>query len=125
MFEMQHPKPHKVAIVGMGLRFPGANTPESYWKIFADGREVVRETPEWRKCYDPGNFQEKRGGYLDGEHSMFDNAFFRTSKREAMSQDPQQHVLLETAFEALEDAGTLITRIGITAPDHPFNTLCT
>lgn len=36
---------------------------------------------------------------------MFDNELFGISRREAHSMDPQQRVMLQTAYRALEDAG--------------------
>ena len=44
------------------------------------------------------------GNFLDNVDE-FDNAFFKISPREAKSMDPQQRVLLQAAYEALEDSG--------------------
>ena len=44
-----------IAIVGMGCRFPGgANSPEAYWDLLRDGRDVVSEYPADRRALDRG-----------------------------------------------------------------------
>ena len=54
----------------------------------------------------PGRMYTRRGGFVDGIEN-FDADFFGISPREALRIDPQQRVLLEVAWEALEDAGSL------------------
>ena len=46
----------------------------------------------------------KFGNFLDSPWE-FDNLFFNISPREAKAMDPQQRVLLQTAFAAMENAG--------------------
>ena len=106
--------PEPIAIIGMGVRFPGASDVESFWRLLADGRETVGE-------YVPGRFPyiddvyaahsefaeriaSRRGGFLEGL-DQFDAEFFGISPREAALLDPQQRLLLEVAWEAVEDAG--------------------
>ncbi len=101
-----------IAIVGIACRFPGAPDPESFWRLLAEGRDAVRETPAGRwptSLYDPdpsrpGTMSTKWGGYLDSV-DRFDPLAFGISPREAAAIDPQQRLLLELAWEALEDAG--------------------
>jgi acyl transferase domain-containing protein/acyl carrier protein len=103
-----------IAIVGMGCRFPGgARDPERFWRLLRDGIEGVRDVPaeRWDKdaWYDPdpeapGKMRTRRGGFLEGA-AEFDAAFFGISPREAKCMDPQHRLLLEVAWEALEDAG--------------------
>ncbi|QRN93952.1 SDR family NAD(P)-dependent oxidoreductase [Archangium violaceum] len=93
-----------IAIVGMGCRFPGgADTPEAYWKLLAEGREAIRREPASRREGADGS-GARWGGYLD-DVSGFDAGFFGISPREAASMDPQQRLLLEVVWEALEHAG--------------------
>ncbi|MCK8516802.1 SDR family NAD(P)-dependent oxidoreductase [Methylonatrum kenyense] len=103
-----------VAIVGIGCRLPGAgNSPDAYWELLQGGVDAIGEIPEerWRSdaYYDPrrgtpGKSHTRRAGIVpDMDH--FDPDFFGISPREALCMDPQQRVLLETAWEALEDAG--------------------
>jgi acyl transferase domain-containing protein len=103
-----------IAIVGVGCRFPGgADDPQAFWKLLCDGVDAVREIPPDRWAidayYDPvpgrvGKSITRFGGFVDGI-DRFDPAFFGISPREAAFMDPQQRMLLEAAWEALEDAG--------------------
>jgi acyl transferase domain-containing protein/ubiquinone/menaquinone biosynthesis C-methylase UbiE len=109
-----------VAIVGIGLRFPGrANNPAALWKILRDGVDAVTEIPpdRWsiKKFYDPepgtpGKTNARWGGFVEGI-DRFDADFFGISPREAARMDPQQRLLLEVAWEALEDAGLPAERL--------------
>ena len=103
-----------IAIVGMACRFPGGATdPSSFWRLLCDGRDAISEVPPDRwdvdAFYDPdptapGKMNSRWGGFLD-RIDEFDNRFFGISDVEAMQIDPQQRMLLELAWEALEDAG--------------------
>ncbi|ODS52965.1 MAG: hypothetical protein ABS36_15880 [Acidobacteria bacterium SCN 69-37] len=102
-----------IAIVGMACRLPGGVVdPDTYWRLLADGRDVVGEVPPDRwdvdAYYDPdprtpGKARTKAGGFLD-RIDEFDPGFFGMSPREANGVDPQQRLLLETTWEALEHA---------------------
>jgi acyl transferase domain-containing protein/acyl carrier protein len=97
-----------IAIVGMGCRYPGgADGPEAYWELLEQGKDAVREVPDRR--WAPEELEgapacTKWAGYLEGVDG-FDAGFFGISPREAASLDPQQRLVLEVAWEALEDAG--------------------
>jgi len=102
-----------VAIVGAGCRFPGGvRSPEDYWRLLRDGVDATRDIPDGRWDVDayfdpdpdvPGKMYVRRGGFLDDVES-FDAEFFGISPRETMRLDPQQRMLLEVGWEALEDA---------------------
>jgi len=112
--------PEPVAIIGIGCRFPGgADTPEKFWDILRNGKDTVTEIPSSRwdigKYYDPdpdapGRIYVRTGSFLDGADE-FDPRFFGISPREAASIDPQQRILLEVCWEALENAGLAADRI--------------
>ncbi|MEV6276992.1 type I polyketide synthase [Nocardia sp. NPDC051832] len=98
-----------IAVIGMAGRFPGAPDIESFWSLLAAGRESIRPVPgeRWdsRSHFDPELAIQSVGGFIDGvEH--FDATFFGISPRESEVMDPQQRLMLETAWCALEDAGT-------------------
>ncbi|WP_229700755.1 type I polyketide synthase, partial [Streptomyces camponoticapitis] len=97
-----------VAVVGIACRLPGAGSPDEYWTLLSEGRNSVGEPPAdrrkdaiWAEA-DPD--VPTRGGYL-ADVAGFDADFFRVSPREARSLDPQQRLMLEVAWEALEDSG--------------------
>ncbi len=105
---------HAVAVVGMACRFPGdANTPEDYWQLLVDGVDAVTEIPANRwdvdAYYDPnadaaGKMSTRWGGFMSGV-DQFDPLLFGITPREAITMDPQQRVILEVCWEALERAG--------------------
>src|SRR5438477_3971811 len=107
----------RIAIIGTGCRFPGgANDAESFWKLLIEGRDAVTDAPadRWNveRYYDPepgiaGKTFAKRGGFLE-QIDQFDPQFFGISPREAPYVDPQHRLLLETSWEAIEDAGVVL-----------------
>ncbi|MGW1837620.1 type I polyketide synthase [Streptomyces sp. NPDC002067] len=100
-----------VAVVGMAARFPGAPDLAAYWELLTEGRDAVVETPaerwsadEWYAPGEPGRMATRWGGFLDAIDG-FDPLFFGISPAEARHMDPQQRLVMELAWEALEDAG--------------------
>src|SRR6059058_3144237 len=107
----------RIAIIGIGCRFPGGvHDAESFWKLLIERRDAVSEVPADRwsveRYYDPepaipGKTFVKRAGFLD-QIDKFDPQFFGISPREAPYVDPQHRLLLETAWEAIENAGVVL-----------------
>jgi acyl transferase domain-containing protein len=110
-FEIEEDAPEEIAVVGLAGRFPGAKNIEQFWQNIQNGVEsIVRFTDHELK--DKGVPDEmlhsknfvKAGTILDGIEE-FDAGFFGCSPREAVTIDPQQRIFMETAWEALENAG--------------------
>lgn len=99
-------RPDPVAIVGAGCRLPGARSLDEFWDLLSHGRDAVGEIPVER--FDlgraPADPAVRTGGTLD-DIAGFDAGFFGLSAREAVRLDPQHRLLLETTWEAIEDAG--------------------
>lgn len=110
---MLHVSRDPVAIIGIGCRFADALTAAEFWQALGERKDWVREVPPERWDVDayfdsnptvPGKTACRWGSFL-ADIDQFDPTFFGISEEEALSLDPQQRVLLETSWEALEDAG--------------------
>ncbi|BAV40954.1 type I polyketide synthase [Mycobacterium ulcerans] len=103
-----------VAVVGIGCRFPGNVTgPDSFWDLLVEGGNAISGIPAERWDADdyyhpdpltPGHMTTKWGAFV-ADIAGFDAEFFGITPREAASMDPQQRMLLEVTWEALEHAG--------------------
>ncbi|MFK4221450.1 type I polyketide synthase, partial [Streptomyces sp. NPDC020880] len=104
-----------LAIVGMSCRYPGGvSSPAELWELVSQGRDAVSPLPDDRgwdveRLYNPDPEQVRSvyasgGGFVEGV-ADFDAGFFGISPREALAIDPQQRLMLEAAWEAVEDAG--------------------
>ncbi|KAF4335841.1 polyketide synthase [Fusarium beomiforme] len=104
-----------IAIVGIGLRFPGdVSSPEELWKVLERGESQWSEFPKNRLNIDgyyhpsgdrQGSISFRGGHFIKGDFSSFDASFFSVSAEDAKAIDPQQRILLEASYEALENAG--------------------
>lgn len=116
--------PEPIAIIGMGCRFPGvaganADSPAVFWQLLCDGVDMIREIPpdRWdpQAFYSPdgsgpGKINSRWGGFIE-QIDHFDAQFFGISPREATRMDPQHRLLLEVAWEALEDGGQVVEHL--------------
>ena len=102
-----------IAIIGMACRFPGANDIEAFWRLLeTGGNAVVEGVPgsgegRWGQIFGDNAVQSEgcRFGAFVDDIDRFDDAFFRISPVEAELLDPQQRMMLEVSWQALEDAG--------------------
>lgn len=136
--ESQH---EPIAIIGMACRLPGqSDTPEEFWQMLDAARDGVREVPPERwdldAFYSPdteaeGKMYTREGGFVD-DIDQFDPGIFGITPREAISMDPQQRMLLETSWEALERAGIAPDSltgtqtgvfVGVSSQDYYQNTM--
>lgn len=106
----QRAKTEPIAVVGLGCRWPGADSPDAFWRLLHDGVDAITDVPGGRwdvAAYFnadrdvAGTMYTRRGGFLSAVDG-FDARFFEISPREAASIDPQHRLLLEVAWEALE-----------------------
>jgi acyl transferase domain-containing protein len=120
--DLEKQRNEPIAVIGMGCHFPGgAENPEKFWQLLVDGVDAVSEVPAQRwpidSYYDanpdaPGKMHTRYGGFLTAPIDEFDPQFFGMTPREAISLDPQQRLLMETTWQALENANI--------APDSLF-----
>ena len=101
-----------IAVVGSGCRFPGnSSNPSRLWDLLQDPRDVQRKIDR----FNPDSFYHKDGHYhgasnvraaylLAEDPRLFDAQFFNIPINEAEVIDPQQRLLIETVYEALESA---------------------
>lgn len=98
-----------VAVVGLSCRFAEAAGPDAFWHLLRTGGNAVTEVPEGRWDRDgsaAGGAGTRWGSFL-ADVAGFDAGFFGVSRREAAVMDPQQRLMLELSWEALEDSGTV------------------
>ena len=105
-----------VAVVGMACRLPGASNVEELFDLISHGGSTVKPVPEERvdiansfRAQQDQKWAAKQhwwGNFIP-DIASFDHNFFRMNAREAASMDPQQRILLETAYQAMESSGYL------------------
>ncbi|PQE13487.1 hypothetical protein CJF32_00005378 [Rutstroemia sp. NJR-2017a WRK4] len=111
-------QPEPIAVVGSACRFAGGvNSSSSLWELLRDPRDVLKEIPKERfdlhGYYHPdgahhGTTNVRHSYMLDEDLRLFDAKFFNLSNNEADSIDPQQRLLMETVYEAMESGGLTI-----------------
>ncbi|KAF8881857.1 beta-ketoacyl synthase [Infundibulicybe gibba] len=114
-----------IAIVGMSVNMPGAASVSQLWEVLEQGINTIAEIPEHRfmvSNYDKATHSERKmnthSGNFVKDAAGFDNKFFKISPREAKSMDPQQRILLHTAYEALEDSGYVPNTTPTSRPEN-------
>jgi polyketide synthase PksN len=110
-----------IAIIGISGRYPMADSVTELWKNLKSGRDCITEIPQerwdYKKWFHPDNPQmsySKWGGFINN-FDKFDPMFFNITPREAELMDPQERLLLQTVWEAIEDAGYTGRKLGGTS----------
>lgn len=101
-----------IAVIGIGCRLPGGDTPDAFWRLLAAGASGIREVDParwdparfYRPTGGPGLTNSKWGGFVDGI-DLFDPEYFGVTDELAWQMDPLQRLLLETSVLATTDAG--------------------
>ncbi|HEY3611726.1 MAG TPA: beta-ketoacyl synthase N-terminal-like domain-containing protein, partial [Pseudonocardiaceae bacterium] len=95
-----------IAVIGMSVRLPEADDVARFLDNLRAGRDSVRElSPARRRGTSlPLDAEYQVSGYLE-EIDTFDHAFFDISRGEANNMAPEQRLLLQVAYEAVENAG--------------------
>lgn len=102
-----------IAIIGMSCRVAGAESPSELWDLLATSKDVRKEIDRFNSAgYYKANGAKRKGltnvrhAYLmDQGIDRFDNGYFAVPASEAVAMDPQQRMLLELSYEAVESAG--------------------
>lgn len=112
--QIQESNKKDIAVIGISIKLPGANTLDEFWNILKNGTDCVGKIPESRKKdfkdilrafnYADADFNDIEAAFLE-ETDKFDYRYFKLSPKEAKLMDPNQRMFLETAWEAIEDAG--------------------
>ncbi|KAH7305247.1 putative polyketide synthase [Stachybotrys elegans] len=110
-----------IAIIGLSCRFAGdASSTEGFWEIMRQGRNAWSEPPpsRWntKGTYHPDHDRlsttsVKGAHFLEEDPGCFDAAFFGYSGKLAAAVDPQYRLQLESAYEALENAGQPLAKV--------------
>lgn len=107
-----------IAIVGIGCRLPGGiRVPGDLWAALLNGVDATSDVPSdrWHEAYyggpepRPGRTRTRRAAFIEG-YDRFDNEFFGIPRDQAAQTDPKQRLLLQVAWEALEDGGVVVDR---------------
>uniref|UniRef100_A0A672J9Z4 Reducing polyketide synthase FUB1-like n=1 Tax=Salarias fasciatus TaxID=181472 RepID=A0A672J9Z4_SALFA len=110
---------YDIAVIGIGCNFPGGEGLDSFWKLLLEGKNCAVDIPVerfdttfWFDADDnkPGKTQTTRAALIEG-FDEFDCKFFGVSEVEADYMDPQQKLLLQCSYRALEDAGIAMETI--------------
>lgn len=98
-----------IAVVGMSCKVPGAENLEDFWNILLKGESQHVEVPMNRvnfetACRELDPNRRWFGNFVD-DVDAFDHKFFKKSPRESSSMDPQQRMILQNAYQAVEQSG--------------------
>ena len=105
-----------IAVVGLAVRLPGAQSCEEFWKLLMEGKSTVGEFPPDRisdiSCLTTpfkDQLMNESKPFMSGSYfksvDKFDTELFQIDPREALYLEPEQRIFLEVTWELFEDAG--------------------
>ncbi|KAJ5543164.1 type I iterative polyketide synthase [Penicillium sp. DV-2018c] len=129
---------HSVAVVGMACHFPGGSDLDEFWQTICAGEPQAREVSADRVNFEYSAWRDtdpkrKWYGNFIQDHDAFDHKFFQKSPREVVSTDPQHRLMLQVAYQAVQQSGYFnkanSTRhvgcyVGIGVTDYENNVAC-
>jgi hypothetical protein len=126
-----------IAVIGMSIKVAGADDLEEFWKILCEGKSQHIEVPEERFGFETQwrdvDAKRKWFGNFVRDHDAFDHKFFKRTPREAISLDPQQRLILQAAYQAVEQSGYFNKQnidtnvgcyLGVCSVDYENNIAC-
>lgn len=134
----KYPQGHSdndIAVIGYSLKVANADDPEEFWQLLREGKSQHIEVPpekisfdtHWRKV----DSKRKWFGNFIRDPDAFDHRFFKKSPREVASQDPQQRLMMQVAYQAVQQSGYFHSPeqqvgcfLGVCATDYENNIAC-
>ncbi|CAI7662355.1 unnamed protein product [Penicillium glandicola] len=101
---------HSIAVVGMACHFPGGSDVNEFWNTICSGESQAREVSTDRVNFEYSAWRERDpdrkwfGNFVE-DHDVFDHKFFQKSPREVVSTDPQHRIMLQVAYQAVQQSG--------------------
>jgi acyl transferase domain-containing protein len=118
----------EIAVIGIGCRFPDATSPSEFWQLLRSGSEAITVFPaeELAKAGVPSDLRDDPhyvpAAGVVADSDQFDARLFGINPKEATLMDPQHRIMLECAWEALEDGGydprKIDARVGVFAGSY-------
>lgn len=126
-----------IAVVGIACNVAGASDLEEFWNLLCEGKSQHQPVPAERFGFETifRDVDTKRTWYGNfiKDHDVFDHKFFKKSPREISSTDPQQRLMLQIAYQAVQQSGYFRTPnpnnkvgcyVGVCAADYENNVAC-
>lgn len=126
-----------IAVIGVSCKVAGADDLEEFWKLLCEGQSQHIEVPKERFEFDTHwrdtDSKRKWYGNFVRDHDAFDHKFFKKTPREVTSTDPQQRLMMQIAYQAVEQSGYFNSPdadkhigcyIGVCAVDYEANIAC-
>ncbi|QTD53418.1 SDR family NAD(P)-dependent oxidoreductase [Sulfidibacter corallicola] len=106
-FPTEKPDREQVAIIGMAGVMPGSADPEAFWRNLFENKDLLSDIKQRRWGVEPGSEEPVYAGLLE-DVAKFDAAFFNLSPKEAELMDPQQRLMLQVVWQAVEHSANPI-----------------